>query len=218
MTKEEQLNELFSAWREKHKAKGYENFISDGIIDYNAWENQTTPKVCYFLKEAYIKDKPFEALDEELAASLWGIWKNKIPFWTQGIYDAKISPKAFEPKMSDEDKRKIINQIAVVNIKKSNGNPKSDGNDLMRYVHEDKDELHQEISVINPDIIVCGGNFHLVREVFDGLVMLPTGDAKWGKTLIIDYYHPSNWNGIAGKTEIHYYALREICRSDLAYL
>ena len=60
---QEQLNKLFFSWKEKHKAKGYENFIRDGIIDYDAWGNQTTPKVCYFLKEAYIKDKPFEALE-----------------------------------------------------------------------------------------------------------------------------------------------------------
>lgn len=211
--KKGRLDNLFTEWQAKHELLGYENFIRDGIVNYAAWEEQKTPKVCYFLKEAYVKDKPFHDLSKALSCELWGIWKHKIPFWTQGVYDAQVPPKTFEPKLSENEKRSIIDRIAVVNIKKSNGNTSSDGNDLMKYVREDEELLRRELIIIEPDVIICGYTFHLVKDVLQGMKILDVGDGKWGNSLVIDYYHPSNWHGAAGNTEIHYYALREICRN-----
>lgn len=213
--KKGRLDNLFTEWQAKHGLLGYENFIRDGIVDYEAWEAQETPKVCYLLKEAYVKDKPFHDLSKELSCALWGIWRHKIPFWTQGVYDAQVAPKAFKPKMSENERRGIIDRIAVVNIKKSNGNTSSDDNDLMKYVREDEELLRRELTIIEPDVIICGYTFHLARNVLEGMEVFPTGDGKWRNSLVIDYYHPSNWHGAAGNTEIHYYALREICRSEL---
>lgn len=207
------LAALFTEWKDKHKDKGYKNFIKDGIVNYDAWESQKTPKVCYLLKEAYW-DSDF-SLTDELAVRLWGIWEHKIPFWTQGVYDALIDPEPFEPMMDENTKREIINQIAVVNLKKSNGSPHSESDDLMQYVHADKELLRRELTIIEPDVIICGYTFHLARNVLEGMEVFPTGDGKWRNSLVIDYYHPSNWHGAAGNTEIHYYALREICRSEL---
>lgn len=30
-------------WKKEH-----EKFISDGIVNYDKWKNQSTPKVCFF--------------------------------------------------------------------------------------------------------------------------------------------------------------------------
>lgn len=212
--KEAQLDSLFTEWEARHKGKGYKNFIRDGIVNYESWDGQETSKVCYLLKEAY-GDNDF-SLTDELAVRLWGIWEQKIPFWTQGVYDSQVPPKPFEPKMSDNEKRSIIDRIAVVNIKKSNGNPSSDDNDLMKYVREDEELLRRELTIIEPDVIICGYTFQLVKDVLQGIEVFPEGDGKWGNSLVIDYYHPSNWHGAAGNTEIHYYALREICRTKLS--
>lgn len=49
----EELEILLENGKKEHEEKGYRKFISDGIVNYRKWENQSTPKVCYFLKEAY---------------------------------------------------------------------------------------------------------------------------------------------------------------------
>ena len=53
MNKQNEIDMLMKEWKLKHIKKGYEKFISDGIVCEKVWEEQRTPKVCFFLKEAY---------------------------------------------------------------------------------------------------------------------------------------------------------------------
>ena len=53
MSREKDIKTLMDSWEEKHKNNGYKRFIRDGIVCEEKWEAQHTPRVCYFLKEAY---------------------------------------------------------------------------------------------------------------------------------------------------------------------
>ena len=51
--------------------------------------------------------------------------------------------------------KEIIDRIAVVNVKKSNGENSSNYEDLEKYAIEDRAEIKRELEIIRPDIIVC---------------------------------------------------------------
>ena len=53
------------------------------------WEAQHTPRVCYFLKEAYTSNENGYNLVEDLhdCERPWTMWR-KVAIWTQAIYNA----------------------------------------------------------------------------------------------------------------------------------
>ena len=66
MGKQADIELLMDSWKEKHRNKGYKRFIRDGIVCEEQWEKQQTPKVCYFLKEAYTSNENGYNLVEDL--------------------------------------------------------------------------------------------------------------------------------------------------------
>ena len=160
MGKQADIELLMDSWKEKHRNKGYKRFIRDGIVCEEQWEKQQTPKVCYFLKEAYTSNENGYNLVEDLhdCEQPWTMWR-KIAIWTQAIHNA------FSQNMSEYDEevlrsheKEIIDRIAVVNVKKSNGENSSNYEDLEKYAIEDRAEIKRELEIIRPDIIVCGNN------------------------------------------------------------
>lgn len=88
--------------------KGYKKFISDGIFNYDKWKNQSTPKVCYFLKEAYDTDENGFNLTKTLnEKEPWGMWK-KVAMWTQAIYNS------FSKNISDYPDKKIAQENIIL--------------------------------------------------------------------------------------------------------
>ena len=61
----------------------------DGIVCEEQWEKQQTPKVYYFLKEAYTSNENGYNLVEDLhdCEQPWTMWR-KIAIWTQAIHNA----------------------------------------------------------------------------------------------------------------------------------
>lgn len=217
MGKEAELQELMESWEKKHRQKGYKRFIRDGIVCEEKWEGQSTPKVCYFLKEAYTSEENGYCLTESLheAERPWTMWR-KIAIWTQAIHYAfqnRICEYNDEILRSKE--KEVIDCIGVVNVKKSNGGSSSDYEDLKKYAEEDKEELKRELQIIKPDIIVCGNNRSLLKIVLgDELQDEDTWDnmlALWGHTLVIDYYHPA----VRYPNRVNYYALMSICQAAI---
>lgn len=107
--------------------------------------------------------------------------------------------------------KETIDRIAVVNVKKSNGENGSDYEDLKVYAEEDKAELKQELEIIRPEIIVCGNNLSLLKivlgEELQNEYTWDTMFAWWNDTLVIDYYHPA----VHYPNRVNYYALMSIC-------
>ena len=217
-SKKIKLDELFDKWEDKHLSEGHEDFIRDGIVDIEAWEHQTTPKVCFLLKEAYgDRFDLAEKLKNEGAFS--ETWFNGA-IWAQAVYDAFMYPFGnVIPFNGDKlanikkNAHSIIQCISVVNIKKSDGECRSDNADLRNFAISDADELKEELQIINPRIIICGNIWDIVKDtVFEGkakeLAEIPEV-YRWMDSFIISYYHPAYFTI---KDEFHYYTIREICR------
>lgn len=95
-----------------------------------------------------------------------------------------------------------VQHIAVVNLKKSNGVSTSTEKDIIRYAKDDREYLLEELTLLAPDIIVCGGTFDLCKaaHIFpDDLRLICTYKKRsglraawrWGETIILDTWHPS---------------------------
>lgn len=217
MDQKQQLEELFDKWR--NKPNHDDTFIKDGIVNLSAWIKQK-PKVLFFLKEAYT-DEP---TGYDLAAALnnagadFGhsqIWW-RVVIWTQAIYDSIIPPQPYDERTIISKADEIIRSISVINIKKSHGQNRSDNADLEKFLADDKAELTEELNIINPDVILCGNTFELLKsaDFFPGIHKGKafSDDYIWNDKLIISYWHPSG-RGIVSNNEVNYYAIREICRA-----
>lgn len=195
--------ELFAEWKEKENHRGYA-FVTDGVVNPAVWEKQEK-RILYILKEAYGEEKDWDLCEWLIReGTKKKIWK-RICQWTEGLLqtDTKsIHGYSETPDLS------TINNIAVINLKKSNGKPNSDMEEIQQYAEKDKELLVRQIKLCNPTIIVCGYVGDIVNEL-----LLPgfkkVRDCNWvydyeGKT-IIDYYHPAdqfpdllNYYGIVG--------------------
>lgn len=207
-----ELDILFEEWEKIHLEKGYKRFIRDGIVNEDWWfQEQSVPKICFFLKEARTQEEGYNLVKDLYKREPWKLWQ-RVAIWTQAIQLSFTGERPYDVDKIQMKSHEAVRQTAVVNVKKSNGLAESEGEDLWKYVHEDKDLLKRELELVNPDIILCGYTFGMLSEVLgDELEMDGTADtmyAFWKDKLIIDYYHPA----CHYPNRVNYYALMTICR------
>ena len=86
---------------------------------------------------------------------------------TQAIQLAFSRERAYDGENIRLNSHEAIKQIAVVNVKKSNRLKESDDEDLKTYVKRDRKLLKKELEIINPDIIVYGYTFGMLKTVLE---------------------------------------------------
>ena len=210
------LDELFTAWQEKHKFKRENKFIVDGIVNKERWDAASI-KICFLLKECYFDSEEYERdlhipnqnvekhhwnsyivnrgghYIYNLAKHLkdhtpWMMWC-KVNQWMKRIYS-----------ILGEVEDNPIQSIAIVNIKKSEGRPQSNYQDILNYAHDDQCLIRKELEIINPDLVICGNtyDFCVKERLFDDIHEITTLTnfahrkiACSGKTILFDCYHPS---------------------------
>lgn len=217
------VTENLKEWHNHHLSKGLEKFVYDGIVNETLWKT-TKPKICFFLKEAYLKEDEKSAnLCEWLSKNdIWRMWW-VVSDWIYAI--EKTTPQSipvFDIKELDntENANQRVRSSAIINIKKSNGKSNSNYDDLLSFAKNDSNFIRKQFNDINPDVIVCG-NTRLFFEMVFGYVPKEHTLAEYrgfsinhdelskkgyfwaGETLIIDFCHPSNRFMRMGK----YYAL-----------
>lgn len=203
---------LLEKWRRRHEAKGYTDFIYDGIINPNIdeWFNQKE-RVLFILKEGYNKEKPghptslVKALrDPKQRVSR--IWKNVCRWYYCLTQITSQDIPSFEECMYSADNCTNVERCAIINIKKSDGKSESDSDNLKAFVKDDNDLIKQQIELINPTIIICGYTFHLLKDYPSGKLQADykifscdtskeldaIGCYDINNKLVISYYHPSN--------------------------
>ena len=90
-----------------------------------------------------------------------------------------------------------IQQIALMNIKKSGGCGNSECNKMLEHVNMNFDFLHRQIKIISPDIIIMGTSWNNLRDgLFPNIEWIRSGYdiliGKHNEIKVIDYYHPSS--------------------------
>ena len=221
-------------WKSRHQEKGLSKFIYDGIVNENLWAN-ADKKITFFLKEAYLREDVSEG---NLCGflnkwSVWRMWK-VVSDWIYALQNVTVNTipafHLFDYNNSEASSERV-RSIAVVNIKKSEGQTSSDYNDLMNFAENDSDMIQRQIAEINPEIIVCGNTGYYFEIVygakFEKNKIITNAkyngyeidhyefDKKkfvWaGNTLIIDFCHPANHFHRQGK----YYALSALYQQAL---
>ncbi len=220
------LNELFEIWKGKETQGDINHaeniFIPDGIVNEECWNDPNKKRILFVLKEAYGDDWGIHTLatwlrDNHPEKRMW----KRVAKWAFGIQNTTIT--TLQPYMDNigEAHSESLDQIAVMNLKKSGGESTSDYDDIRKYAEYDKHELKKEFELIDPDIIICGSTFKTLGECVFGPNEFVVGDRNenwfynvevFGKTrLFIDYYHPANqWPDL-----MNYYGLISIYQQSL---
>jgi hypothetical protein len=152
--------------------------IIDGIVNIDRYTD-TTPKILWILKEPYD--------DEENGVATGGGWHfskdflTKDDFYTRmgrsratwhpviyvsyGIINSLTTWDEMSDIRDDLSMLKVIEQIAVINVKKLPGFTRTKGfGPIERAYQANKTLLHKQIKIYDPDIIIGGSTMHLFYE------------------------------------------------------
>lgn len=241
------LEKLFDEWARKHAEKisqdepygmekepPYGGFVRDGIINLENWKKQKV-RICFLLNEAGgrfdMEHYPdgFDLAAEWNEKGAFSKFMFKLAVWTKAIQDSFNAPSTYVKQDVVNMRNELIRSIAVVNIKKSDGQRRSNFEVLQRFASEDAEEIKHELELVNPNIIICGENFRFLRgkrpeeegakrdRVFydDEIKHIAKWTYLWGSKLILSLWTPANFVGTISSNTINYYAVREICRASL---
>lgn len=88
---------------------------------------------------------------------------------------------------------KGLSYIAATNLKKSGGAGSSNYDVIKKHALDEKDLWTKEIEIVKPDVVICGGTFHIVRDILGFDCKTCGSGASIGQALgtkFIDLYHP----------------------------
>ena len=197
MNQIENLNKLKQKWQKERPE--YDNFVSDGILDYQKFSTQS-PKILFLLKEANDNFKNIVPLPPNKKKG-YGPNGNSHTFWrNMRAYEAIIQSVWQNEKFDKKELLKIKEQpninTAYVNFKKQCENKStSNEKDLLKYVKQDKDFLNEQIELINPNVIYCAGTFLLYKKLDIPYEKLSSKIYISNNRIIIDYLHFSHRKG-----------------------
>jgi len=245
-----ELEKLFDEWAEKHskllsKEAPYSidheppfgKFIRDGVVNMDEWKKQKL-RICMILPEAsgFQESEKFAEYDDVAA-----LWNEKGSFtatmlmlatWTRAVQDSVIAPVQYPKKSIHKNKNSLIRSIAVVNLKKSDGQIQPKYETVKNFIREDAEEIRQELEIIRTNIILCSvdiKNLIGVRPaeeteetkrqfVFydDEIEKIGSRTYRWGKNkLIFSLWSPVQKAKPASSKLLNYYTVRELCRAGI---
>jgi hypothetical protein len=207
MGKTEKLNDLFDEWRKSAINAG--RFVSDGIIDEAEWGNSSV-KALYIFDDINIDaDNPNRSLVEQLnLLARSEVWDDlysstlaNIIRWTHGI---NLGYMRYHRTMENfRDIRISLSKCAILNLNKFTGTTRTDKTDIGKRIAKDRSRIRDEISIVDPDVIICCGTFGIVKhDLFEDnadACCLNTGGTclvceceEGGRHAFFDHYHPNN--------------------------
>jgi len=212
---------LMEKWKTKHNAID-NGFAEDGIVSPDIWfalppEDE---RILLLLKEAYtVKDPKLvwsEAkwLAHEVcmencgndckACTITGGTFNAVAEWIYGIihardgtlnkYDNWLGVQSRKTKEYRTVRDSLLARTAIVNIKKSSGVSNSTHKDIKCYAEHDMDFLVEQIELIKPTVIICGGTYEMLRHIYPQLQELKcnnNGATMLGNVKVIASCHPN---------------------------
>lgn len=173
--KEQKLKNLFDEWKNdtcfnEEGKKG--QFVPDGIVDYEEFEKAEI-KVLFLLRDAHDVDGNYEehgicdeVLHSKNSYKTWGpiaIWARGVLYLEEPFADLNQLKKESYTAPDDNGIRKYYRKIAIMNLKKVSGGANAEN--IEEFAERHAENIHREIEIIAPDIIVACGN-----DVYDLLI------------------------------------------------
>jgi hypothetical protein len=195
------------------------SFFPDGVIDRKRW-NEASVRILFLNKEAHDSDNT-DSGGFPLPELIRDVWEghpkcptySNIAIWAHGIHEAIRSGLHGLPRWDkiQDDADVVVSDFlstAVVNIKKRGGKSTSNSADLKRHVDVYGDLLRRQVNLINPDLIITGSVWYLVRHLWSSADNLFDSVWRHGSKTIVDYWHPAN----RADKQMKYYALDSLLR------
>jgi hypothetical protein len=176
-------------------------FALDGVLNIETYRKQQT-RILFILKEAYDstprKNNGLYVWDE-LKWAQSNIKKMNNPTWRRiFLWSNLILNKCRKEKLCDKTKEEIIQKIAVINIKKVNGEKNSKDKALKGIVLKTADNILKQIKYFKPTIIICGHTGWLLDIALNN-ELRKVKNTEWiyqwnfngQQARIVDFWHPS---------------------------
>ncbi|MBK8130801.1 MAG: hypothetical protein IPK53_18475 [bacterium] len=160
---------LMARFRLAHANENYLNFIQDGIVNHEQYLH-ASPKIVFLLREPHWETKDEDTRREfsmisDLSEGVrnrkdWRNW-HIIVRWASALLDGNsISWEDLRPlSLDNEFRKKQLNRVAIVNIKKSGGARSLNWATFIEYAKRHKKLVTDQIELYSPDVIVCSGRF-----------------------------------------------------------
>lgn len=182
-------------------------FVRDGIVEVAEYLKAPI-KILWILKEANSKKE--NDLGNDMRPCLktlneknnnidpkWGYTWRPIAYAMYGVFEEMnyIDIPLMNGNASEVVKH--MSRIAHINVKKYGGGSKSNDKQIQNFYNQYKDFIHEQIEIINPNVLIFGGTFGYFADVyFEGKKPLsekPNGYTniyEYQDKLLIDTYHP----------------------------
>lgn len=222
--------DLFDAWRQKITQQG-KVFIPDGVVNTDQWV-QAKRKILFLLKEVnggeqewderdylrYYNSEPQYLKTHSLTISALIQWIHAVNADEFVGWDEVLSATQ-EPDVQSA----LLEQIALVNVKKTPGAGTVDGEKFEEYWQDVENQayLKQQLelylcSAVPPDYIICGTTAWYFGKLFQeeklswSITTRGIPYCKYNDSFIIDFCHPQARISSNIKYYALYYAIREI--------
>lgn len=222
----EELDKLFRKWEKAAEEKGHKKFCADGLMyrgekwekdnyigrsdgdENNLW-SKATKRVLFLLKDS--NGNPNCDIREFYPGGNGkiDITNKNIAYWLYGLlsFEGKNNAPEFESLDFWNEVYPVFDNVpyAFMNAKKESGGSKITQRDLIIHLFFYEDFIKEEIEILDPDIIVCGGGSGVIQQFLEGLIY--EGSKKINdwiyyneeyNKVIIDSYHPSYSRFIKG--------------------
>ena len=155
MTKTEELDQLFERWIAKQNAKGEKSFCKDGIVNEEVFSKEKT-RLLIISNESNDGKKSTPVLADRRIAfrDYFSLghdnWRGKLRERCCEMY-----------KLLTDQKEMPTNEAALhfafMNLNKQGGGEISNVSHIAQYCDSYKNEILEEIRIIDPDIIIWSG-------------------------------------------------------------
>ncbi|MEQ1776118.1 MAG: hypothetical protein ABL891_20255 [Burkholderiales bacterium] len=202
------MNEdFFKKWIQSYPQSLEREFHRDGVIDKDIFAKEKW-KLLFVVKEPNSKNGNY---DKYLGADLRDVWGAtegekalKKPFnrnvarWTKIICDGVGS----DHSLNWQDVAETMRRVAIINLKKMAGSGSENREEVCLYSFKDKGFIKEQISEINPNVILaCGKDgfvFRMIWRIMNDEICFPSDIGKsfylslHGKAVpVFSVYHPS---------------------------
>jgi hypothetical protein len=162
----EELDVLYRCWSPR-----IGHLVPCGVVDEEAYSSGR-PRLCFLLKEPndpkqslgwsmrqYLADQT-KAFDAGTAKH-WQFSVN-LGMWS---YAARHPNDSYADACQGKSISLGLKSLAMTNLKKSGGTGSSSLEEVMRVALETKDLWTQELTIMKPDLVVCGGTFNIAHQL-----------------------------------------------------
>jgi len=215
MSKTQKIQELFANSKSLFECA----YVVDGIVDEEAYLASPI-HTAFLLKETnggteeghcdamgnwdtFTRDLHNMALPKHHPDStpLYKTWPN-VCLWMYLIHHptASFSCCTENGEFREEKVRHYLDTTAIINIKKVPGGSSSVYEQLKTAAINNHDFLLEQIEIVDPELIICGGTYWVFKETFDQSSIqtgiLPTGTHYFlhNKKLYLEFPHPMWYN------------------------